>query len=96
MNLARSMWRGDHAVRRRLNLEAVELLRKALQLADNRTREARCWYDLARTLDSLRDSNSEIEAAFLRARSLLPEEPRFTDAYEAWKSKRQSSQRRQP
>ena len=84
-NMARR--RGSHQIRKRLNKEASELLRRAIQLSEDSTREAWCWFDLARTLDWLRGPKSEVEAAFLRAQSMLPSEPRFRDSYDRWKSR---------
>ncbi|KKM12096.1 hypothetical protein SY88_05010, partial [Clostridiales bacterium PH28_bin88] len=86
--LARGLWRReDIETKKRLNREAAELLRRAIQLADNPVREAWCWFDLARILDWLRSPKSEIEAAFLKARSLVPDEPRFQQGYQQWKQK---------
>ncbi|MCK5242000.1 putative DNA binding domain-containing protein [bacterium] len=86
--LARSLWKPkDRFVKKRLNQEAVELLRRAIQLTEDTTRKAWCWFDLARALDWLRDSTSVIEEAYLKARSLLPEEQRFETGYEEWKKK---------
>jgi len=74
-------------VRKRLNQEAAELLRRAIQLTDDPKREGWCWFDLAKTLDWLRSPRSEIEAAFLRACSLLPGESLIHSSYERWKSR---------
>jgi ATP-dependent DNA helicase RecG len=74
-------------IKKRLNNEAVELLRRAIHLSDDPVRSAWCWYDLARTLDWLRSPKSEVEAAFVRARSLHPNEPTFATAHEQWKEK---------
>jgi len=74
------------AAKKRLNAEVAELLRRAIQLADNPTREAWCWFDLARTLDWLRYPMSEVESAFLKARSLLPDEERFQKGYDKWRN----------
>jgi ATP-dependent DNA helicase RecG len=75
----------DHAVKKRLNREAAELLRRAIQLSNDPVRSAWCWYDLARTLEWLRVPSIEVEAAFLRACSLHPNEPIFAKAFERWK-----------
>ncbi|MCL6600949.1 MAG: hypothetical protein K6T81_19765 [Alicyclobacillus macrosporangiidus] len=37
--------RGDAVTKRRINEEAAELLRRAIQLADNPTRQAWCWME---------------------------------------------------
>jgi len=82
MKLAGSLWRKeDIGTKRKLNREAVELLRRAIQLSNDNIREAWCWLDLARTLNWLRAPYSEIEAAYLKALSLLPEEARFQEEY---------------
>ncbi len=84
--LARDLWKkADIGTKKRLNREAVELLRRAIQLSDDKAREAWCWFDLARCLAWLKAPNSEVEAAFLKARSLLPDEFRFEQGYEQWK-----------
>ena len=75
-------------VKKRMNSEAAELLRKAISLSDNPTRTAWCWHDLAKTLNWLREPPSEVEAAFLRAITLRPDEPVFKSHYEEWKRRR--------
>lgn len=77
----------DAHIKTRLNREAAELLRRAIQLSEDPVREAWCWFDLAKTLSWLRAPHSEVEAAFLKARSLLPNEPRFVSAYQSWKQR---------
>jgi len=57
-------------------------------------RTAWCWFDLARVLDWLRSPKSEVEAAFLKSRSLKPNETIFSDKYEEWKNKK--GRRRSP
>ena len=84
--LARAVGYEDALTRKRLNLQAVELLRRAIQLTDDRTREAWCWFDLARTLAWLREPESDVGDAYLQAVSLKPEEGRFVDAYERWRA----------
>ena len=78
-------------IKKRLNREVVELLRRAIQLADRPGRKAWCWYDLARALDWLREPASEVEAAYLKARALLPEETAFQENYEKWMKKYKNS-----
>lgn len=73
--------------KRRLNSDAAELLRRAIQLSDDPVRSAWCWYNLARTLDWLGAPDSEVEAAYIQARSLLPNEPTFATAHEQRKDK---------
>lgn len=86
--LARSLWKKeDIETKKRLNREAAELLRRAIQLAEDPRREAWCWFDLARILDWLRVPYSEVEAAFLKAILLYPEETRFSEGYKRFKDK---------
>lgn len=73
----------------RLNREAVELLRRAIQLATDPVREAWCWFDVARTLGWLREPATEVEAAYLRALTLKPDEPRFKEGYRIWRDREQ-------
>lgn len=65
------------ATRRRLYVEALDLLRQAVTLAEDRARRAWCYFDLARALLHLDAPESEVESARATARQLLPEEPRF-------------------
>ena len=75
----------DFATKKRLNQEAVELLHRAIQLATDPVRVAWCWFDLARALAWLREPTTDIEAAYLRAMALRPDEIRFKQAYDEWK-----------
>lgn len=77
----------DAATKKRLNRDAAELLRRAIQLATDPTRQAWCWFDLARVLDWLREPATDVEAAFLRALSLKPDEERFREGYQGWKGR---------
>jgi ATP-dependent DNA helicase RecG len=77
----------DILVRKRLSREAVELLRRAIQLSNDKVRNAWCWFDLAKTLNSLRASETEILQAYSKAMELLPDEPRFRESYEARRRK---------
>jgi hypothetical protein len=43
------------------------------------------WVDLAKVLYWQRQPLSEIEAAYLKAMALLPDEPRFAERYQHWK-----------
>ncbi|MDD5614912.1 MAG: ATP-binding protein [Candidatus Methanoperedens sp.] len=72
-------------VRDRLNKEAAELLRRAIQLSDDKVRTAWCWFDLARTLSRLRSPESDILNAYSKAMELLPDETIFRENYENWK-----------
>ncbi len=74
-------------VKKRLTSEAVELLHRTLQLATDPVRKAWCYFDLARALDWLREPATQVEAAYLQARSLLPDEPRFQEFYKHWKDR---------
>lgn len=75
----------DRYVRKRLNQEAAELLRRAIQLSDDKVRTAWCWYDLAKTLDWLRSPETEILNSYSKAMELLPDEPIFKESYEKWR-----------
>ena len=72
--------------KRALNRQAAELLRQAIQLADDPTRKAWAWFDLARTLSWLREPRTEIQDAFEQAILLRPEESRFLDGYNRWRN----------
>lgn len=93
MALARDIHHGRHrskqsgypSTRKRLNREGAELLRRAIQLTDDPTREAWCSYDLAGALRWSGGPNAEVEQAFLNAMSLRPDEQLFKDGYERWK-----------
>ena len=71
--------------RQRLNREAAELLRRAIQLSDSSIRSAWCWYNLAQVLGYMMSPSSEIDQAYQKAIQLIPSERRFSDAYEKWK-----------
>jgi tetratricopeptide (TPR) repeat protein len=86
----------DQALRRKLFQESEDLLRRAIQLADDSTRLAWCWHDLAWTLINLGQPDNEIEQAFLEARTFAPQEHRIQSAYESWKSRRGRSGRGRP
>jgi len=88
MKLASSLWkRSDIDTKKRLNREAVEMLRRAIQLSADPVREAWCWFDLARTLDWLKAPYSDVEAAYLKALTYIHDEPRFQEGYKKFKSK---------
>ena len=74
--------RRNKSVRKRLNLDASELLRRAIQLSDDHVRTAWCWYDLARTLNWLHAPETEVLMAYCKAMELLPDEPVFRENYE--------------
>lgn len=77
----------NHNIKKRLNREAVELLRRAVQLSDDTARNGWCWFDLARTLNWLRAPDTEIAQAYNKAIELLPDESRFREAYENWQTR---------
>jgi ATP-dependent DNA helicase RecG len=83
MQLARSTGRRAARaadVRRRLDREAKQLLERVIQLAaDQPTRAAWAWFDLAKTRLQLGDPESVVVEAVDRAIRLLPEEARFRD-----------------
>ena len=62
-----------------LNREAVELLRRVIQLSNDRVRSAWCWFDLAKTLDWLRSPEIEVLQAYRKAVEILPDEPVFAE-----------------
>lgn len=88
IRLSRSLPPKDAITKKRLTRDAVELLRRAIQLSDDYTRNAWCWYDLARELDWLRSPDTEVLHAYSKAIELLPNETRFKQWYENWKQKK--------
>jgi len=78
----------DPVNRIRLYRESVDLLRRALQLGENPAFQAFWWFNLARALQGLSAPRSEVEAAFQKALSLLPDEPGFQEAYKTWSQER--------
>jgi ATP-dependent DNA helicase RecG len=91
--LAKGLYgRGEHLSKKRLNKEAVELLRRAIQLSPEEYKftSSWCWFELARALEWLREPHSDVEAALLKSRSLLPEEPKFIEYYDRWKEKQKN------
>ena len=92
MRLAASAGRrGTHGrtAQRRLNREARELLRRAIELADSPVRRAWAWYDLAQVLARLKAPESEIRDACHRATEALPGETRFGE----WLAQREHRKR---
>jgi ATP-dependent DNA helicase RecG len=73
--------------RARLNREAGELLRRAIQLSDDPARSAWCWSHLAQVLSRTGAPAEEIERAYQKAVQLLPDEPRFRQYYQEWKKR---------
>jgi len=74
--------------KRRLTQEAVELLRRVIQLSDDKVRKAWSWFDLTKALSWLRAPATEILKAYSKATELLPDEPRFIAWYEDWQRRR--------
>ena len=78
------IWLADQANRqrrrdskRRFLTEARSLLERVIQLDAPTRRHAWAWRDLARTLEGLQAPEREIEEAWSKAISLLPDEPMF-------------------
>jgi len=77
----------------KLRNEAIELLRKCIQLleaSDSATELAWCWYDLARTMQFGRMHSgrffpkTQVEDAYKKSIELLPNEKRFKNAHSRW------------
>ena len=79
--------RNQDSAKRTLNRQAAELLRRAIRLTDDPIRKAWCWFDLAGTLVWLGEPNADIENAYMQAVLLGPDEKRFRDAHERWRSR---------
>lgn len=88
IKLSMSLPPRDDITKKRLTRDAVELLRRAIQLSDDYMRNAWCWYNLARSLDWLRSPDTEVLHAYSKAMELLPNELRFKQTYENWKQKK--------
>ena len=91
--LARATHHRDIPTKKRLNRQAAELLRRAIQLTDDRVRKAWCWFDLAGTLAWLREPKADVEHAYLQAISLREDEPIFKAGYDRWLTNRDRRQR---
>lgn len=85
--------RNQLPAKKRLNREAVELLRQAIQLSEDAVRNAWCWFDMAKTLMWLRAPETEILQAYSKAIELLPHEKRFTEWFEKWQSAKKETRR---
>ena len=83
--LSKSLRNNNVATKKTLNREAIELLRRAIQLADDPIRSAWCHFDLATSLSWFGAPQAEIENAFEQAIELSPNETRFTETYKKWK-----------
>jgi len=84
--IARDLPPHDRATKTTLSRQAVELLRRAISLADDPVRKAWCWFDLATTLAWRGEANSDVEHAYRQAMALKPDEERFGDTYREWRS----------
>ncbi len=92
-NKRRTERRTDWVTINKLRNEAIELLRRAVQLLEgskNVVELAWCWFDMARTMQYGRIRpgrpypNRQIQEAYDKAMQLLPDESRFRQAYEKW------------
>ena len=81
LKLARKSERGPHArhTRRQLHQDALELLRRVVQLASDPVRKAWAWFQIAKTLRWLGQPDTDVRAACEQAIALLPDEPKFGD-----------------
>lgn len=86
-NLSRQLKSPNKEIRKRLNREASELLRRAIQLSHDKVRTAWCWFDLARTLIWLGSPSVEILQAYSKAIEILPDESTFVEAYDRWRKR---------
>ena len=101
LELARQAhWQRQHDVNHRFLMEARSLLERVIQLDTSPTRHAWAWRELARTLKWLKAPLSDVEAAYLMAIELRPEEERFEREFEKWlissQPKRESGRRGHP
>lgn len=71
---------------RRLRGEAIELLRRAINLHTETKQKAWCWYHLAKTLQFQRSSTGSVDEAFRNAIQLQPSEQLFEESYQKWKA----------
>ena len=88
IRLSSSLDAHEVATKQRLTRDAVELLRRALQLSPDQTRSAWCHFDLAKALNWLKFPLDDVRNAYEKAIELLPNERRFQEAYENWKQQR--------
>ncbi len=79
---------------RRLLIEARALLERVIQLDVPPARRAWAWRELARTLDWLRVPTGEIERAYRKAITLLPDERRFHNELQRFLARRAHRQPR--
>jgi ATP-dependent DNA helicase RecG len=74
----------DYDTRVLLKKEAVELLRRGLQLLTECKQKGWCWFQLAKSLNFLKEPANEIKEAYLKAIQLCPEEIKFKRTYNKW------------
>ncbi len=70
---------------RRLQKEAVHLLRRAIELSPDNIQLAWIWFHLARTLNWLRRPGREVQEAYENAIEILPFENTITESFGQWK-----------
>jgi ATP-dependent DNA helicase RecG len=70
----------DRETRRRLLQEAVSFLERVVHMEAPPIRHAWAWFNLGQARSDLRAPRQEVEAAYLRAQQLAPDEPRFRKA----------------
>ena len=89
VDLAGTLWRGKppswRAARGRLLAEAKGLLERVTQMEAPPTRHGWAWRDLGRVFHYL-EQPAERDRAFRRAMELLPEEPRFGQEWERYRT----------
>lgn len=71
---------------RAMTQRSVELHRHVLTFPAQPKGEARAWVNLAGALARVRAPEEEIDAAYLRARALVPRNERVVAAHERWKT----------
>ena len=82
------------SVNRRLLVEARGLLERVIQMDASPVRHAWTWHDLGRTLTWLGAPGNDVESAFRKAITLLPDEPRFPEELQQFRDRQH--QRTQP
>jgi len=71
---------------RRLRGEAIELLRRAINLFEDERQKAWCWFHLAKTLQFNRSPIGVVDEAYNEAIRLQPDEKSFKFAFKKWKA----------
>ena len=79
---------------RRLLVEARTMLERVVQMDASPVRHGWAWRELARTLNWLRAPMAEVDAAYGRAISLMPQEKRFVRELELVRERRQVQRRK--